>query len=130
MQATMTVECPKCRVVMRHIERNGVTIELCPECGGMFLDRGELEHLTQAEQAYNARGFDRETIPTSGGKERREGLLGRFGDDDDDDVFDSQDRRRGQHGDYVDDDHPHGERGGQGGRRKRRGFLSDFLDFG
>ena len=44
--------CPKCAVSMRVIERNGVTIERCPECGGIFLDRGELERLAQAENAY------------------------------------------------------------------------------
>ena len=44
--------CPKCAVAMRVIERNGVTIERCTECGGIFLDRGELERLSQAETAY------------------------------------------------------------------------------
>lgn len=46
------LQCPKCLVPLRGIERSGVVIERCPECGGIFLDRGELEHLMQAEQAY------------------------------------------------------------------------------
>lgn len=39
---------------MRSYERNGVTIEQCTECRGIFLDRGELERLTAAEQAWHS----------------------------------------------------------------------------
>jgi Zn-finger nucleic acid-binding protein len=41
--------CPKCRVPMTTVERSGQTIEHCPDCGGVFLDRGELERLEIAE---------------------------------------------------------------------------------
>ncbi len=41
--------CPKCRGGMRNYERNGVTIDQCEECRGIFLDRGELERLIEAE---------------------------------------------------------------------------------
>lgn len=41
--------CPKCRGTMRNYERNGVTIDQCEECRGIFLDRGELERLIDAE---------------------------------------------------------------------------------
>jgi len=30
-------------------ERSGVTVDQCPECRGIFLDRGELEELIAAE---------------------------------------------------------------------------------
>jgi Zn-finger nucleic acid-binding protein len=40
---------------MRSYERNGVTIEQCAECRGVFLDRGELEHLVDAESAHYER---------------------------------------------------------------------------
>lgn len=43
--------CPKCQAPMRSIERSGVTIERCTECGGVFLDRGELERLEESEMA-------------------------------------------------------------------------------
>ena len=32
--------------------RNGVTIEQCVECHGIFLDRGELERLIGAEASF------------------------------------------------------------------------------
>ena len=38
---------------MRSYERSGITLEQCSECRGIFLDRGELERLTQAEQAFH-----------------------------------------------------------------------------
>lgn len=41
--------CPKCQGTMRTFDRNGVHIEQCTSCRGVFLDYGELEHLTQLE---------------------------------------------------------------------------------
>ena len=38
---------------MRAYERNGVTVDQCTECRGIFLDRGELERLTSAENAWH-----------------------------------------------------------------------------
>lgn len=45
--------CPKCRGAMRTYERSNVTVDQCTECRGIFLDRGELEKLVDAEVAYN-----------------------------------------------------------------------------
>lgn len=51
--------CPKCRSSLVSYERNGVTIEQCEGCRGIFLDRGELEHLIEAEKTFNdSRGYD------------------------------------------------------------------------
>ncbi|HIV57557.1 MAG TPA: zf-TFIIB domain-containing protein [Candidatus Stackebrandtia faecavium] len=50
----MEMSCPKCRGMMRQFERNGVTVDQCTECRGIFLDRGELEHLMDAESKFNA----------------------------------------------------------------------------
>jgi Zn-finger nucleic acid-binding protein len=36
---------------MRSYERSGITIDQCTECRGVFLDRGELERLIDAEAA-------------------------------------------------------------------------------
>jgi uncharacterized protein len=37
---------------MRTYERNGIHVDQCTECRGLFLDRGELEHLVQAEGSF------------------------------------------------------------------------------
>jgi Zn-finger nucleic acid-binding protein len=39
---------------MRTYERNGVHVDQCSECRGIFLDRGELERLMDAEENYHA----------------------------------------------------------------------------
>jgi len=40
--------CPKCQGEMRTYERNGVLIDQCDDCRGIFLDRGEIERLIDA----------------------------------------------------------------------------------
>ncbi len=37
---------------MRAYERNQVVVDQCTGCGGLFLDRGELERLVEAESAF------------------------------------------------------------------------------
>jgi len=44
--------CPKCTGTMRTYARNGITIDQCTTCHGIFLDRGELERLITAESSY------------------------------------------------------------------------------
>ncbi len=46
------MDCPKCESEMRSYERNGVTVDQCTGCRGVFLDRGELERLVDAEGSY------------------------------------------------------------------------------
>jgi hypothetical protein len=49
----MQMTCPKCRGEMRQYERSGITVDQCSECRGIFLDRGELEKLFDAEANWN-----------------------------------------------------------------------------
>jgi uncharacterized protein len=39
---------------MQTYNRLGIHIEQCPGCGGIFLDRGELEQIVHAEQRHYA----------------------------------------------------------------------------
>ena len=48
--------CPKCQNQMRTVDKNGVHIDQCEGCRGIFLDRGELEQIAGAEQSYYAAG--------------------------------------------------------------------------
>ena len=52
------MKCPICDIDMRIAEREGVEIDYCPQCRGVWLDRGELEKLiAQVESAgYGERG--------------------------------------------------------------------------
>lgn len=45
--------CPKCHGAMRSYERGGVVVDQCTDCRGLFLDRGELERLIDAETAWS-----------------------------------------------------------------------------
>jgi len=52
MTAPPELTCPKCDGPMRTYARNGITIDQCTACHGIFLDRGELERLITAESSY------------------------------------------------------------------------------
>lgn len=60
------MKCPSCAVNLVMSERQGVEIDYCPECRGVWLDRGELDKIIersqspyQSEQKYdNKRDFD------------------------------------------------------------------------
>ncbi len=41
---------------MRTYERNGVHVDQCTDCRGIFLDRGELDRLIDAENAWHSGG--------------------------------------------------------------------------
>ncbi|MER5529146.1 zf-TFIIB domain-containing protein [Streptomyces sp. NPDC002677] len=47
------MQCPKCHAPMHTYNRNGVQIEQCSGCRGIFLDYGELEALTQMEAQWS-----------------------------------------------------------------------------
>ncbi len=46
--------CPNCQEGMREISRQGVMIDICPKCRGVWLDRGELEKLMAAVREVEA----------------------------------------------------------------------------
>ncbi len=52
---------------MRTYERNGVHVDQCTECRGIFRDRGELEKLVDAENAWNASGAARDAPTPAAG---------------------------------------------------------------
>jgi len=46
--------CPNCNESMREVTREGVQIDMCPSCRGVWLDRGELEKLMSSVKAYES----------------------------------------------------------------------------
>jgi Zn-finger nucleic acid-binding protein len=42
-----TMNCPTCTVVFQMTERQGVEIDYCPKCRGVWLDKGELDRIIQ-----------------------------------------------------------------------------------
>jgi hypothetical protein len=96
------MQCPVCDVRLAVSERQGVEIDHCPRCRGVWLDRGELDKLIERAAVGGRSWRDRDDD-----------------DDDDDEGFllggGGLGRRR--------------DAGDQRGRR-RRGFLDDLFDFG
>jgi Zn-finger nucleic acid-binding protein len=106
------MKCPVCDVQLSISSREGVEIDFCPQCRGVWLDRGELDKVIERAAASLA-----PAAPVGGGEprydeprydERRERRY------DDRERYDYDDRRG------YDRDHK---------KRKRRSFLDDIFDF-
>ena len=99
------MNCPVCNVALTMTERQGVEIDYCPRCRGVWLDRGELDKIiersTVGEQQYSSepRYEDRERQENRGHYEER----GHYK----------------QHDDYK-----FGHK-----KKKKESFLSDLFDF-
>lgn len=44
------MKCPKCGMDLKEIELHGVKVDQCANCGGVFLDAGEMEQIEKHEQ--------------------------------------------------------------------------------
>ncbi len=50
------MQCPVCEnITLMMSERNGVEIDYCPKCRGVWLDRGELDKIIQRSSALQSR---------------------------------------------------------------------------
>lgn len=53
------LRCPRDGGAMFERSHHGVTVDVCPDCGGVFLDRGELELLEHVEDREMGRAASR-----------------------------------------------------------------------
>lgn len=108
------MRCPACDTRLVELDRSEVLIDACPECRGVWLDRGELDRI-----------LDRERRAAAGVR------------DDDEDFFAEMEGRRstgagdrrGRPGDDRDRDRDDDDRGRGKKKRSRFGLLEDLLDF-
>lgn len=42
--------CPNCQAEMKEVNRQGVLIDICTQCHGVWLDRGELNKLLEVSR--------------------------------------------------------------------------------
>ncbi|MFC4859110.1 zf-TFIIB domain-containing protein [Actinophytocola glycyrrhizae] len=123
--------CPKCQNTMRTVDRQGIHIDQCDSCRGIFLDRGELEAILNAERQYSAQAAPPPyqggvpTAPYQGAPPP-----GRYSDSPRGHARGGySDSPRGYgHGGYSDS--PRGHHGGHGayGQRRRKSFLEQLFD--
>jgi len=131
MTATTSLTCPKCRADMNSYERNGIVIDQCTECRGIFLDRGELERLIEfagsgatapaaatEQQQWQAPQPDRSWRQQQPQARSWDGGSRQDWDDDSD-----SDRGRGSYDQRGTQQHG-------APRKKKKSILSEFLDFG
>ncbi len=95
------MRCPVDEEVLQISERQGVEIDYCPRCRGVWLDRGELDKVI--DRVDDDRGRDRDDR-----------------DRDRDRGRDDRDRDR----DQDDDRRPHGK------KKKKSSFLSEIFEMG
>ena len=95
--------CPACRVDLVMSERQGIEIDYCPKCRGVWLDRGELDKIIERSAADQAPAAP-PPAPTQGYDPRRD--ESRY------------DRDRSSHGHR--DDYRH--------HKRRKSFLEDLFD--
>ncbi len=88
------MKCPVCNIELKMADRQGVEIDYCPQCRGVWLDRGELDKIiersataTPERERYDddddddrRRYYDRDDSQTGHYKRKRKSFL--------DDIFD------------------------------------------
>ena len=50
------MKCPKCDVALMMSERQNVEVDYCPNCRGVWLDRGELDKIIDRAATVEAQG--------------------------------------------------------------------------
>jgi uncharacterized protein len=51
------MKCPKCGMDLKEIEFHGVKVDQCANCGGVFLDAGELDQLSKHDEGVVGKVF-------------------------------------------------------------------------
>lgn len=54
MTGTTPFDCPRCGVGLAMSERQGIEIDYCPQCRGVWLDRGELDKIVERAEMAQA----------------------------------------------------------------------------
>ena len=112
------MKCPICDIEMRTADREGVEIDYCTQCRGVWLDRGELEKIIARVESQDS--SDRE--PNDEGEDN---------DYDRDAMRDSsrgRDREARRDDRYRrDEPNQRSEESPRGGK-KREGFLSNLME--
>lgn len=122
------MRCPTDGAELVMAERQGVEIDYCPSCRGIWLDRGELDKILDRAAGAGAPPAAPATEPAFGGVPPVPGYGdGRYRDDRYRD--DSGDRYRDDRRDDRRYDDRRDPRAPYGRRKRRESWLGDLLDF-
>lgn len=82
------MKCPNCESLLVMSERQGIEIDYCPNCRGVWLDRGELDKIIEksmgAEKTQQTKPYD-----------NNKGYKKEYNDDDDYQKRNYQQKRKG-----------------------------------
>ncbi|HEX8521088.1 MAG TPA: zf-TFIIB domain-containing protein [Tepidisphaeraceae bacterium] len=53
------MNCPHCNTTLNLAERQGVEIDVCPTCRGVWLDRGELDKIIERYGMWDEEQYQR-----------------------------------------------------------------------
>ena len=58
------MDCPIDGTTLQMTDRQGIEIDYCPQCRGVWLDRGELDKIIERSASWSPSGDDDDTVPT------------------------------------------------------------------
>ena len=59
------MKCPICTVDLVMADRQGVEIDYCPKCRGVWLDRGEIDKIIERSAALEAKAVPQPAAPSA-----------------------------------------------------------------
>ncbi len=65
------MNCPVCDAQLRTVTKHNVEVEICPDCKGVWLDRGELDKILEMASAGGPSGYRDEPAPRAESREYR-----------------------------------------------------------
>ena len=77
--------CPVCKVELKISDREGIEIDYCPKCRGVWLDRSELDQIIKRSTSRNDRYDEYDEDGDSESRGRNQRGRGRDRDNDGDD---------------------------------------------
>ncbi|MES2001690.1 MAG: zf-TFIIB domain-containing protein [Pseudomonadota bacterium] len=58
--------CPTCKLDLVMSERQGIEIDYCPKCRGVWLDRGELDKIIERSASEDSKAATPQPVPQQG----------------------------------------------------------------
>lgn len=88
------MKCPVDGSELLMSERNGIEIDYCPQCRGVWLDRGELDKIIERAAEHEAAERNRYEQSYPQKRKNDDYYEGRYYDDDDRRSYDPHNKRR------------------------------------
>jgi Zn-finger nucleic acid-binding protein len=100
------MKCPNCDVFLVMADRSGIEIDYCPQCRGVWLDKGELDKIIERSAQAEAPSNVQAPMPTP-----------------------PPQRQYPEQHKYEDRDKQHYQKDNPYYKKKKGGFLGEIFDF-